>query len=66
MIKVKFFDDYGIEVDLQKFLNENKITREQIISIDFAIDSDAHKRLRARSSKQVLLVWEDTVVEKGE
>lgn len=66
MIKVKFFDDYGIEVDLQKFLNENKIAREQIISIDFAIDSDAHKRLRARSSKQVLLVWEDTVVEKGE
>ena len=59
MIKVKFFDDYGIEDDLQKFLNENKISREQIISIDFAIDSDAHKRLRARNSKQVLLVWED-------
>lgn len=59
MIKVKFFDDYGIESDIQDFLNDNKITREQIISINFAIDSDAHMRIRARSSKQVLLVWED-------
>lgn len=59
MIKVKFFDDYGIESDIQAFLNDNKITREQIISINFAIDSDAHRRIRARSSKQVLLVWED-------
>ena len=59
MIKVKFFDDYGIESDIQEFLNDNKITREQIISINFAIDPDAHRRIRARSPKQVLLVWED-------
>lgn len=59
MIKVKFFDEYGIESAIQDFLNDNKITREQIISIDFAIDSDAPRRLRAKSTKQVLLIWED-------
>ena len=59
MIQAKIFDQYGQTYDLRDFIKENKITREQIISINFAIDSEAHRRLGSVSTAQILLVWED-------
>ena len=59
MIKVKIFDDYGVEADVERFINEHGITRQQIISINLAIDSEAHRRLQSRNSKQIILVWEE-------
>ena len=59
MIKVKVFDDYGVETDVERFINEHGITRQQIISINLAIDSEAHHRMRSRNSKQIMLVWEE-------
>lgn len=59
MIKVKIFDDYGVETDVERFINEHGITRQQIISINLAIDSEASRRMRSRNSKQIMLVWEE-------
>ena len=59
MIQAQIFDGYGQTHDLRDFIKENKITREQIISIDFAIDSEAHRRLGNLSTAQILLVWDD-------
>lgn len=59
MIKVKVFDDYGVETDVERFINEHGITRQQIISISLAIDSEASRRLRSRNTKQIMLVWEE-------
>lgn len=59
MIRVKIFDEFGVESEVQNFIQENNITREQIISINLAIDSEASRRLRSRNTKQILLVWED-------
>lgn len=59
MIKVKVFDDYGVETDVERFINEHGITRQQIISISLAIDSDASRRLQSRNTKQIMLVWEE-------
>lgn len=59
MIQAEIFDRYGQTYDLRDFIKKNKITREQIISIDFAIDSDAHRRLGNLSTAQILLVWDD-------
>lgn len=59
MIQARIFDQYGQTYDLTNFIKENKITREQIISIDFAIDPDAPRRIGRFSTTQILLVWED-------
>lgn len=60
VIKAKIFDQPGqTTYDLQDFIKENKITREQIISIDFAIDPDAPRRIGKYNTQQILLVWED-------
>ena len=59
MIRVKIFDEFGIEDEVQNFIQENNIMREQIISINLAIDSEASRRIRSRNTKQILLVWED-------
>lgn len=59
MIKIKVFDDYGVEADVERFINEHGITRQQIISISLAIDSEASRRLRSRNTKQIMLVWEE-------
>lgn len=59
MIRAKIFDEHGQTYDFQDFIKENKITREQIISVDLAIDSEAHRRLGKYSTQQILLVWEE-------
>ena len=59
MIQTRIFNQYGQTYDLTNFIKENKITREQIISIDFAIDPDAHRRIGKFSTTLILLVWED-------
>lgn len=59
MIRVKIFDEFGVENEIQNFIQENNITREQIISISFAIDSEALRRFHSRNTKQILLAWED-------
>lgn len=52
MIKVQKFTDlnYNAYVDLENYLNVCNITREQIISISYAVD-EAHER--------ILLVYEE-------
>ena len=57
IIRAKIFDEHGQTYDFQDFIKENKITREQIISVDLAIDSEAHRRLGKYSTQQILLVW---------
>ena len=59
MIRVRIFDEFGVENEIQNFIQENNITREQIISINLAIDSEASRRIRSRNTKQILLAWED-------
>lgn len=59
IINAKIFNQHGQTNDLTNFIKENKITREQIISIDFAIDSEAHRRIGKYSTQQILLVWEE-------
>lgn len=59
IIHAKIFDQPGQTYDLTDFIKENKITREQIISINFAIDPDAPRRIGKYSTAQILLVWED-------
>ena len=59
MIKAKIFDGYGQTYELEEFCKTNKITREQIISVSFAVDTDAPRRIGKYSTQQILLVWED-------
>lgn len=59
MIRATIFDKPGQTYDLTDFIKENKITREQIISVDLAIDPDAPRRMGKYSTAQILLVWED-------
>ena len=59
IINAKIFNQHGQTDDLTNFIKENKITREQIISVDFAIDSEAHRRLGKYSTQQILFVWEE-------
>lgn len=59
VINAKIFDQHGQTYDLTNFIKENNITREQIISINFAIDSEAHRRIGKYSTQQILLVWEE-------
>ncbi len=61
MYKTKLFDEYCVEDKLAEFLNENKIPREQIISISMSSDSKAHARLGESSVDRILLVWEDGI-----
>lgn len=53
MIRVKIFEGYGTERKIEEFIKENNITRDQIISISFAID------VGKCSTQQILLAWED-------
>ena len=62
MYKTKIFDKYCVEDKLAKFLNENKIPREQIISISMSSDSEAYRRLRESSVNRILLVWNDDII----
>lgn len=59
MIRATIFDNNGQTYDFEDFCKTNKITREQIISVSFAVDSEAHRRIGKYSTKQILLVWED-------
>lgn len=59
MYKSKIFDEYNVEDKLAEFLNENKIPREQIVSISMSSDSKAHARLGDYSVDRILLVWDD-------
>ena len=59
MIRAKIFDQYCVDTKLTDFISSNKITRDQIISISFAADSNAPRRLGRNSVEQILLVWED-------
>ena len=59
MIRIKIFEKYGIEHKMEEFIKENNITQDQIISISFAIDAQAHARLGEYSTQQILLAWED-------
>jgi hypothetical protein len=60
MIKVKIFDDYCPDSRMEDFIFEHRITREQIISISFAVDANAHARLGKKDIQQIMLVWEDS------
>lgn len=64
MYKIKIFEDYCVEIELADFLNENKISHEQIISISMSSDSNAHERLRENSVNRILLVWDDGIIYK--
>lgn len=64
MYKTKIFDKYCVEDKLAEFLNENKISRDQIISISMSSDSEAHDRLSERSVDRILLVWDDGTIYK--
>lgn len=64
MYKTKIFDEYCVENKLAEFLNENKIPREQIISISMSSDSKAHARLGECSVDRILLVWDDGIIYK--
>jgi hypothetical protein len=59
MIKVKIFDDYCPDSKMEVFIFEHRITREQIISISFAVDANAHARYCDKDTQQIMLVWED-------
>lgn len=59
MIRVKIFEEYGAEHKIEEFIKEHSIARDQIISINFAIDAQAHARLGERATQQILLAWED-------
>ena len=59
MIRVKIFDDYSADNKVEEFIFEYRITREQIISISFAVDANAHQRILKRNTQQIMLVWED-------
>ena len=59
MIRVKIFEEYGAEHKIEEFIKENSIVRDQIISISFAIDAQAHARIGERATQQILLAWED-------
>lgn len=59
MIKVKIFDDYCPDSKMEEFIFEHRITREQIISISFAVDANAHARLGDKDTQQIMLAWED-------
>lgn len=64
MYKTKIFKEYPVESKLAEFLNENKIQREQIISISMSSDSDAMERLIEASVDHILLVWDDGTIYK--
>ena len=64
MYKTKIFNEYPVESKLAEFLNENKIQREQIVSISMSSDSDAIERLCEYSVDRILLVWDDGVIYK--
>ena len=64
MYKSKIFNEYPVESKLAEFLNENKIQREQIISISMSSDSDAMDRLCEHSIDRILLVWDDGTIYK--
>lgn len=64
MYKTKIFNEYPVESKLAEFLNENKIQREQIVSISMSSDSDAMERLRVYNVDRILLVWDDGVIYK--
>lgn len=64
MYKSKIFNEYPVESKLVEFLNENKIQREQIVSISMSSDSDATDRLCEYSVDRILLVWDDGVIYK--
>ena len=64
MYKSKIFNEYPVESKLAEFLNENKIQREQIISISMSSDSDARERLCSYNVDRILLVWEDNTIYK--
>lgn len=59
MIRIKIFEEYGAEHKVEEFIKEKNIVRNQIISISFAIDAQAHARLGERATQQILLAWED-------
>lgn len=59
IIKTKIFDQNCCEQDLANFLNENKITRDRIISISMSSDSDAPRRFGKYGVDRILLVWEE-------
>ena len=59
MIIAKIFDQYCVDINLTSFISSNKIARNQIISISFAVDSEAPRRLDRSSVQQILLVWDD-------
>ena len=59
MIRAIIFNNHGQTYDFEDFCKTNKITREQIISVSFAADSEAHRRIGKYSTQQILLVWED-------
>ena len=64
MYKTKIFDKCPVEDKLAEFLNENKIQREQIVSISMSSDSDAMDRLCEHSIDHILLVWDDGTIYK--
>ena len=64
MYKSKIFNEYPVESKLAEFLNENKIQREQIVSISMSSDSDAMDRLCEHSIDRILLVWDDGTIYK--
>ena len=62
--KSKIFDEYCVEDKLAEFLNENKISRDQIVSISMSSDSEAPDRLAEHSVNRILLVWDDGAIYK--
>ena len=64
MYKSKIFDEYCVEDKLAEFLNENKISRDQIVSISMSSDSEADDRLIENSVNRILLVWDDGTIYK--
>lgn len=64
MYKSKLFKEYPVESKLAEFLNENKIQREQIITISMSSDCDAIERLCEYSIERILLVWDDGIIYK--
>jgi hypothetical protein len=64
MYKTKIFNEFCVEDKLAKFLNENKISRDQIVSISMSSDSAADERLVEHNVDRILLVWDDGVIYK--
>lgn len=60
MYITKIFDSGCPDIELRDYLNDNMISQDDIVSISFAIDSEATERFGEYSTQQILLVYKDS------